>query len=103
MIRATSPPSFGIRVVAIDGGAGAGKSTFARALSSELGFAPIIPTDDFASWDRPLDWVSGFIELAVIKSGKTSWRIRGGTKFPIHSRSLTQTAATSTPIQSVIR
>jgi uridine kinase len=42
--------------VAIDGPGGAGKSTFAARLSRALGDAPILHTDDFASWDEPVDW-----------------------------------------------
>jgi len=44
------------RVVAVDGPGGAGKSTLASRLSSALGDAPVIHTDDFASWDVPLEW-----------------------------------------------
>ena len=42
--------------MAIDGPGGAGKSTFASLLSSELGGAPIVHTDDFASASDPIDW-----------------------------------------------
>jgi hypothetical protein len=44
-----------VRVVAIDGHGGAGKSTLAEKLAKRLG-ALILHTDDFASWDEPLDW-----------------------------------------------
>jgi len=44
------------RIVAIDGHGGAGKSTLAAALAHELGAARTVHTDDFASWDVPLDW-----------------------------------------------
>lgn len=51
------PPSCGrVRLVAIDGPAGAGKSTFADRLARALTSAPIVHTDDFASWDHPFDW-----------------------------------------------
>lgn len=43
-------------LVAIDGPGGSGKSTFAERLSTALGGAPIVPTDDFASADTPLEW-----------------------------------------------
>jgi uridine kinase len=39
-----------VRLIAIDGGAGAGKTTFAARLAAALG-APIIQLDDFISWD----------------------------------------------------
>lgn len=45
-----------VRLVAIDGPGGAGKSTFAARLADALGHAPVVHTDDFASWDNPLNW-----------------------------------------------
>jgi hypothetical protein len=39
------------RLVAVDGAAGSGKSTFARSLAEALGGAPVIPIDDFLAWD----------------------------------------------------
>lgn len=45
-----------LRLVAIDGPGGAGKSTFARVLSEAAGEAPIIHTDEFAAADNPIDW-----------------------------------------------
>jgi len=44
------------RIVAVDGLGGAGKSTFAERLAHELGGAPVVHTDDFASWENPVDW-----------------------------------------------
>ena len=44
------------RIVAIDGCGGAGKSTLATKLAVLLDDCPVIHTDDFASWDHPLDW-----------------------------------------------
>jgi uridine kinase len=40
-----------LRLVAVDGRAGSGKSTFARYLSGALGQAPVLRLDDFLSWD----------------------------------------------------
>lgn len=45
-----------VRLVAIDGPGGSGKSTFADRLSAAAANAPIVSTDDFASWDNPIDW-----------------------------------------------
>ncbi len=45
-----------VRLVAVDGPGGSGKSTFAALLSAAAGDAPIIHTDDFASADNPIDW-----------------------------------------------
>ncbi len=56
----------GTKVVAIDGGGGSGKSTLARLISPYLGDAPIVPTDDFASWDDPLGWAPRFLEQVLL-------------------------------------
>lgn len=53
---APARPAMTTRVIAIDGPGGSGKSTLAAHLSSALGRVPIIHTDDFASWDTPLEW-----------------------------------------------
>lgn len=60
-------------LVAIDGHGGSGKSTLARALGEQLG-AEIIHTDDFASWDNPVDWWPLVIERVFepIAQGATS-------------------------------
>ena len=49
------------RVVAVDGLAGAGKSTLARRLADAFGGATIVPTDDFASWNEPFGWWPRFV------------------------------------------
>ena len=46
----------GTRVVAVDGPGGAGKSTLAARIADALGGAQVAHTDDFASWEVPLDW-----------------------------------------------
>jgi SAM-dependent methyltransferase len=40
-----------VRLIAVDGGAGAGKTTFAGHLAAALGGAPVIPLDDFIAFD----------------------------------------------------
>jgi predicted kinase len=51
------PPSLGpVRLVAVDGHAGAGKSTVATALARALGGAPVLRLDDLASHDRLFGW-----------------------------------------------
>ena len=49
-------PTMTTKVIAIDGPGGSGKSTLAERLSSGLGQVPIVHTDDFASWETPLEW-----------------------------------------------
>jgi uridine kinase len=53
------------RVVGIDGCGGAGKSTLASELSRLLAAAPIIQTDDFASWEDPLGWAPRFLRQVL--------------------------------------
>jgi uridine kinase len=55
-VRQTALPT---RIIAIDGCGGAGKSTLAAELGRGLP-APIVHTDDFASWESPLDWSGRF-------------------------------------------
>jgi predicted Ser/Thr protein kinase len=51
-----APSGMTTKIIAIDGPGGAGKSSFAEQLSQQLGNVPIIHTDDFASWENPLNW-----------------------------------------------
>jgi uridine kinase len=44
-----------VRIVAIDGPGGAGKTTLAGCLS-KIADAPVVHTDDFASADDPIHW-----------------------------------------------
>ena len=72
-IRSARPPSgMSTRVIAIDGPGGAGKSTLAKYLANELD-APIVHTDDFASWENPVDWWPELIEkvLRPIAAGQS--------------------------------
>ncbi|WP_369216552.1 uridine kinase family protein, partial [Streptomyces flavofungini] len=51
------PPSCGpVRLIAVDGHAGSGKSTFARHLAAALGGAPVLRLDDVASHDELFGW-----------------------------------------------
>jgi chloramphenicol 3-O-phosphotransferase len=54
-ILAASPRRGATRIVAVDGGSAAGKSTFARRLSAALG-ASVVHTDDVAWWESFFDW-----------------------------------------------
>jgi uridine kinase len=59
-----------VRLVAIDGPGAAGKTTFAAALASAAGDAPVLHTDDFASADNPIDWWPRMLELAIAPLAK---------------------------------
>jgi uridine kinase len=86
-IRSSNRPAgMTTRIVAIDGPGGAGKSTLAKYLARDLD-ATIVHTDDFASWDNPLDWWPDALDqvlrpLAAGQSARyqpTSW---GGPAKP---------------------
>jgi uridine kinase len=65
-----------VRLVAIDGPGGAGKSVFAERLARHLCNAPVIHTDDFASWDNPVEcW--GRLEDEVLNPvERGEWPVR---------------------------
>jgi dephospho-CoA kinase len=46
----------GVRLVAVDGHGGAGKSTFAARLAAALGGAAVVHTDDFATGEPGVEW-----------------------------------------------
>jgi hypothetical protein len=50
--------------VAIDGRGGSGKSTLAARISARGG-AFIVHTDDFASWENPVDWWPRLVEQVL--------------------------------------
>lgn len=60
LINRSEPRCGNVRVVAIDGGGAAGKSTFAArlhtALSATTPSTAVLHTDDFASWDTFFGW-----------------------------------------------
>jgi uridine kinase len=62
----TTPLGMKTKIIAIDGCGGAGKSTLAAQLSKNLGDCPVIHTDDFASWDNPLNWHPRMIEQVFV-------------------------------------
>ena len=69
-IRAAAPLLGPVRLVAVDGPSGSGKTVFARALVAALradgARTALVPTDDFATWDEPVQWwprlVDGVLE-----------------------------------------
>jgi uridine kinase len=62
--------------VAIDGPGGAGKSVFAQRLARHLGTAPVIHTDDFASWDNPIEWWSRLEDEVLGPIERGEWPVR---------------------------
>lgn len=63
------------RLVAVDGAAGSGKSTFSRALAEALGGVPIVPVDDFLAWDDLTEFWPR-LEREFLESFFTGRRIR---------------------------
>ncbi|NEC13245.1 hypothetical protein G3I34_13310 [Streptomyces sp. SID8014] len=54
-----APPSLGpVRLVAVDGHAGSGKTTFAGRLAEALGGAPVLHLDDLASHEELFAWTA---------------------------------------------
>ncbi|MGW7081007.1 uridine kinase family protein [Streptomyces sp. NPDC054866] len=61
------PPSCGpVRLVAVDGHAGSGKSTFADRLAEALGGAPVLRLDDIASHDALFDWTERLRRQVIV-------------------------------------
>jgi uridine kinase len=63
-----------VRLGGVDGGGGAGKTTFAARLANAAGGAPVVHTDDFASHDDALGWWPRFREQVVepLHAGETA-------------------------------
>jgi hypothetical protein len=55
-LRSLPPRCGDVRLIAVDGYGAAGKSTFAGRLAAALDGAPVLHTDDFASWEDLVDW-----------------------------------------------
>lgn len=74
-----------IKVVAIDGHGGAGKSTLATYLSQALG-ASVIHTDDFGSWNKQPDWWQRVINefLEPVRRGDKTLNYERGSWWPDH-------------------
>jgi uridine kinase len=62
---ARAPEGVETRIIAIDGPGGAGKTTLAAWLEAELHATAVIHTDDFASWDNPINWWPALVEQAL--------------------------------------
>lgn len=55
-LRALEPSCGPVRLVAVDGHAGSGKTTFAGRLAAALGGAPVVHLDDVATHEELFDW-----------------------------------------------
>ncbi|WP_432092426.1 uridine kinase family protein [Streptomyces sp. bgisy100] len=69
------PPSCGpVRLIAVDGHAGSGKSTFAGRLAAALGGAPVVRLDDLATHEELFAWTDRVREqiLAPLSDGATA-------------------------------
>ncbi|RKE17861.1 uridine kinase [Streptomyces sp. TLI_171] len=72
------PPSLGpVRLVAVDGHAGSGKTTFAGRLAAALGGAPVVHLDDLATHQEPFGWV-GRLRAEVLAPLARGERARHG-------------------------
>jgi uridine kinase len=85
LAAAEPPPGFPVKLVAIDGHGGSGKSTVAELLATELG-AEIVHTDDFASWEEPVEWWPRLVEhvLEPIAADAPSLSYRRSQWWPDH-------------------
>jgi hypothetical protein len=87
-ILATQPRLGDVRLVAIDGPSGSGKSVFADKLLADLPDAVLVRTDDFATWDDPVAWWPRLVDgvLTPLSRGepgryqRTEWR--DGRPYP---------------------
>lgn len=60
------PPSCGpVQLVAVDGHAGSGKTTFAGRLAAALGGAPVVHLDDLATHREPFGWTGRLREQVL--------------------------------------
>jgi hypothetical protein len=73
-LRARHPSCGPVRLVAVDGHAGSGKTTFAGRLAAVLGGAPVLHLDDLASHDAFFDWTGRLDEqvLSPLSQGRNA-------------------------------
>ncbi|MEV0181114.1 hypothetical protein AB0I54_17720 [Streptomyces sp. NPDC050625] len=65
------PPSCGpVRLIAVDGHAGSGKSTFTGRLAAALGGAPVLHLDDIASHEELFEWTGRLLAQVIEPLGR---------------------------------
>jgi len=80
------PSATPVRLVAVDGCGGAGKSTFARALAAACGGAPIVRVDDFLSWHGLHAWWDRLEREALrplLAGREARYRVRDWSRDPL--------------------
>lgn len=85
-LLASKEPKLGkVKLIAIDGHGGSGKSTVAKLLAEKLN-AEIIQIDDFTGWDRPKNWRASMVDLVFtpITEGATQLSYRRAKWWPNH-------------------
>lgn len=83
-LRDLSPSCGPVRLVGIDGHAGSGKTSLARALAAALDDAPVLHLDDFATHTASFGWVDAVADqvLRPFAAGRPAdhdvydWRLR---------------------------
>ncbi|MFF9347578.1 uridine kinase [Streptomyces sp. NPDC014734] len=73
-LRALAPSCGPVRLIAVDGHAGSGKSTFATRLSAALGDAPVLRLDDLATHESFFTWTGRLLEQVIepLSRGETA-------------------------------
>jgi uridine kinase len=74
-LRALRPSCGPVRLVAVDGHAGSGKSTFAGRLAAELDDAPVVHLDDVATHEELFAWTARLRQsvLEPLARGADAW------------------------------
>jgi uridine kinase len=74
LLPTLAPSCGGVRLVAVDGHAGSGKTTLADRLAARLGGAPVVHTDDLATHEEPFGWTGRLANqvLRPLSEGRTA-------------------------------
>jgi uridine kinase len=85
LLDGATPQLGTIKLIGIDGYGGSGKSTLANHLAEAFG-AEIIHIDDFASFDKPVQWFEGFKNHVItpISTGSTTLSYPRSSWWPNH-------------------